>query len=130
MAFALRQPYRRRATTGAPGRGRVAAARAAGGVGALMIGLARLVRLVAGIVALIIVVGIVLRLLSANPSNAIVKDIHDAGSFLVGPFKDVFSLKNPKANMAANWGLAAVVYVLVGSLIARLLMRLAPRGVV
>jgi hypothetical protein len=140
MAFALRQPYRRRATTTppadtadtrtpAPGRGRVAAARAAAGVGAVMVAIARLVRLVAWVVALVIVAGIVLRLLSANPGNVIVRDIHDAGNFLVGPFKNVFSLKNAKANIAANWGLAAVVYLIVGSLIASLIVRLAPRGV-
>ena len=119
MAFALRQR-----------RGRTTAGRTAGGVGALLIALARLVRLAAWIVALIIVAGIVLSLLSANMSNTIVRDIHDAGSFLVGPFKNVFSLKNPKANIAANWGLAAVVYLIVGSVIASLLVRLAPGGVV
>jgi hypothetical protein len=112
-----------------PGRGRVAAARAAGGVGALVLAIARVVRLVAWGVALVIAAGIVLRLLSANMGNVIVRDIHDAGSFLVGPFKNVFSLSNPKANMAANWGLAAVVYVIVGSLIASFIARLAPRGV-
>jgi hypothetical protein len=140
MAFALRQPYRRRAgetrsapadtadtTTAAPGRGQVAAARAAAGVGAVMVAIARLVKLVAWVVALVIVAGIVLRLLSANQGNVIVRDIHDAGNFLVGPFKSVFSLKNPKANIAANWGLAAVVYLIVGSLIASLIVRLAPR---
>jgi hypothetical protein len=95
-----------------------------------MIVIARLVRLAAWIVALIIVAGIVLRLLDANMSNVIVRDIHDAASFLVGPFKNVFSPKNPKASIAANWGLAAVVYLLIGSLIASLLVRLAPRGIV
>jgi hypothetical protein len=94
-----------------------------------MIATARLVRLVAWIVALIIVAGIVLRLLDANMGNVIVRDIHDAASFLVGPFKNVFAPKNPKASIAANWGLAAIVYLLVGSLIAGLLVRLAPRGV-
>jgi hypothetical protein len=126
MAFALRQPYRRRGTRGT---GRVAAGRAAGGIGSLMIATARLVRLVAWIVALIIVAGIVLRLLDANMGNVIVRDIHDAASFLVGPFKNVFTPNNPKASIAANWGLAAIVYLLVGSLIAGLLVRLAPRGV-
>jgi hypothetical protein len=106
----------------------VAAARAASGVGAMMVGIARLVRLAAWVVALILVAGIVLRLLSANQGNVIVRDIHDAGKFLVGPFKDVFTLKNPKADIAANWGLAAVVYLVVGSLIAGLFVRLAPRG--
>lgn len=107
-------------------RGRTVAATAAGGVGALLLALARLVRLAAGIVALIIVAGIVLRLLSANMGNVIVRDIHDAASFLVGPFRNVFSLKNPKANIAANWGLAAVVYLIAGSVIANLLVRIAP----
>jgi hypothetical protein len=95
-----------------------------------MTAIARLVRLAAWIVAIVIVAGIVLRLLSANQGNVIVRDIHDAGNFLVGPFKNVFSLKNPKADIAANWGLAAVVYLLVGALIASLIVRLAPRRTV
>jgi hypothetical protein len=122
MAFALRQPYRRRSTP-------TSSARAAAGAGAVMLAIARLIRLVAWGVALVIAAGIVLHLLSANPSNMIVRDIYDAGKFLVGPFKNVFSLSNPKANIAANWGLAAVVYLVVGSLIASLIARLAPRGV-
>jgi hypothetical protein len=119
MAFARRQPYRRRAT-----------ASAAAGVGSLLIAAARLVRLVAWIVALIIVAGIVLVLFDANMGNVIVRDIHSAANFLVGPFKNVFSPNGHKADIAVNWGLAAVVYLLVGSLIAALLVRLAPRGVV
>ena len=95
-----------------------------------MIALARLVRLAAWLVALVIVVGIALVLLDANMGNAIVRDIHDAASFLVGPFKDVFSPKSHKADIAVNYGLAAVVYLLVGSLIAGMLVRMAPRGTV
>jgi len=95
-----------------------------------MITIARLVRCAAWLVAVVIVAGIVLVLLSANMSNVIVRDIHDAASFLVGPFKNVLSPKSHKADIAVNWGLAAVVYLLVGSLIAGLLVRMAPRGVV
>jgi hypothetical protein len=122
MAFALRQPYRRRSTS-------TNSSRAAAGAGAVLLTIARLVRLVAWGVALVIAAGIVLHLLSANPSNVIVREIYDVGKFLVGPFKNVFSLSNPKANIAANWGLAAVVYLVVGSLIASFIARLAPRGV-
>jgi hypothetical protein len=122
MAFALRQPYRRRSTS-------TSSSRAAAGAGAILLTIARLVRLVAWGVALVIAAGIVLHLLSANPSNVIVREIYDAGKFLVGPFKNVFSLSNPKANIAANWGLAAFVYLVVGSLIASFIARLAPRGV-
>jgi hypothetical protein len=107
----------------------VAAARGAWAVGSVMLAIARVIRLVATIIALVIVAAIVLRLAGANPTNAIVHDIHSLASTLVGPFKNVFSLKNPKANMAVNWGLAAVVYLVVGSVIARLITRMAPSGV-
>jgi hypothetical protein len=80
--------------------------------------LARAIRLVVGIVIAIIAVAVVLRLLDANASNAIVSDIHDAGASLVGPFSDLFSIKNPKVNMVVNWGLAALVYAVIGGFIA------------
>lgn len=91
--------------------------------------LARLVRLVVAVVVLVIVVGAALFLLSANPGNAIVHDIHEAASTLVGPFKNLFSINgHPKATLAANWGLAAIVYLVVGGLIAGLIARMSPRG--
>jgi hypothetical protein len=93
-----------------------------------MLLIARLVRLITALVALVIVVAIVLRVLGANASNVVVKDIHDIGKTLVGPFDNVFSLKNPKASIAANWGLAAVVWLIVGSVIATLIARISPRG--
>jgi hypothetical protein len=90
--------------------------------------LARLIRVIAGIVVAVIVVGILLRLLSANPHNAIVSDIHDVARALVGPFRNVFSLGSAKASLAVNWGLAALVYLIVGHLVAGLVARTAPRG--
>jgi hypothetical protein len=90
--------------------------------------LARLIRVIAGVVVALIVAGILLRLLSANPHNAIVHDVHDAAKALVGPFKNVFSLRSAKASLALNWGLAAIVYLIVGHLIAGLAARTAPRG--
>jgi len=86
-------------------------------------GLARLIRTVAGLVALVIVLGILLFVLSANPHNAIVSDIHDAANWLVGPFRNIFSVKGQKLNLALNWGLAALVYLLLGGLLASLAVR-------
>jgi hypothetical protein len=138
MAFALRRPYRgapRAAgvdpATGEarPPRSRVAAARGAWAVGSVMTTIARLVQLVVAIVVLLIAAAIVLRVASANPGNVIVRDIHDAAQALVGPFKNLFSIKDPKLSMAVNWGVAAIVYFLVGGFIARLIARAAPRGV-
>jgi hypothetical protein len=79
--------------------------------------------LAAALVAGVIAIGIALVVLGANHSNELVKHVLDAARFLVGPFKNVFSLDNHKANTAVNWGLAAVVYLFAGSLIARLLRR-------
>ncbi len=134
MALALRRPYRQSATgrgdvPARPARGRAVAARGAWAVGSGMLAIARLVRLVAAVVFLILVAAIVLRVAGANPGNTIVHDIHGVGSTLAGPFKNVFSVKNPKTSIAVNWGLAAVVYMLIGSLIAGLIARLAPSGV-
>lgn len=139
MALALRRPYRRTpdqraAGDGAveparPARTRVAAARGAWAVGSVMLAIARLVRLIATIVVLVIVAAIILRVAGANAGNSIVHDIHSVGSTLAGPFKNVFALKNPKTNMAVNWGLAAVVYMVIASVIASLIARIAPSGV-
>ncbi len=127
MAHALRRPYRTSGTE--PSRTRMAASRGASAVGTLLLAIARLVRIVAWVAALVIVVAIVLRVAGANPGNVIVRDIHDVGKVLVGPFHNVFTIKNPKVSIAANWGLAAVVWLVVGSVIASLLARLAPRPV-
>jgi hypothetical protein len=93
-----------------------------------MLLLARIVRTVAMLVALVIVVGILLFVLGANQSNDIVSAVMDAGRWLVGPFENLFSMDNAKWELAVNWGIAAAVYALVGSLIARLIARAALAG--
>jgi hypothetical protein len=85
--------------------------------------LARVIRTVTGVVVAIIVLAVILRLLDANASNSIVSAIHDAGAWLVGPFANVFSVKGAKLHMALNWGLAAVVYAIVGGLLASFVAR-------
>jgi hypothetical protein len=86
-----------------------------------MLLLARIVRLVAGVVIAIIVVGILLFVLGANESNTIVSHIHDWANWLTTPFHNIFHLKNAKWNLAVNWGLAAVVYAVIAAVIVRLL---------
>jgi hypothetical protein len=83
--------------------------------------MARIVRLITALVVGVIVVGIVLHLLGANGGNAVVSAIYDVAGWLVTPFKSVFSVHGQKAHIAVNWGLAAIVYAIVGGLIARLL---------
>lgn len=83
--------------------------------------LAQLVRLAAGVVAAIIAAGILLVVLEANPTNDIVSAVHDATRALAGPFDGMFTLDSAKATIAVNWGIAAIVYLIVGALIARLI---------
>lgn len=104
-----------------------------GGAGAASNGLllvARIVMWIATVLATIIALGILFVVLDANPSNTIVSHIHDWARSLAGPFDGMFDMKNPKTELAVNWGLAAVVYLVVGSLIASLLRRLIPGRVV
>jgi hypothetical protein len=130
MAISRRRAGARDREVGADDRGKgataVHAGRRAAGSGLLLV--ARLVMLAATLVALVIGAAILLRVLGANPDNSLVSAVHDAGKALVGPFKDIFKPHNPKVSIAVNWGLAAVVYLLVGGLIARLIRRAAVRS--
>jgi hypothetical protein len=86
-------------------------------------GIARLVALItAGVVALI-VIGIVLVLVDANRNNEIIDWLVGAAGWLAEPFDNVFKLDDRKDSVAVNYGLAALVYALVGGLIVRLLRR-------
>ena len=93
-----------------------------------MLFLARIVRTVAMLVAAVIVAGILLFVLGANQSNDIVSAVMDAGRWLVGPFDNLFSMDSAKWELAVNWGIAAAVYAIVGSLIARLIASAALAG--
>jgi len=84
---------------------------------------ARIVSLITTVVVGLIVLGIVLVLLEANRDNAIVDWLVGAGQFLAEPFDDIFQPDGRKARVAINWGLAAVLYAIAGSLIARVLRR-------
>ena len=100
----------------AAGRGDVAIRRGAWTLARILIGIARLV-------AAALVLGIVLVVLEANRSNEVVEAALDVARFLAGPFRDVFDLSDRKIEVAVNYGLAAVVYVAVASVIARVLVR-------
>ena len=86
-------------------------------------GLARIITMIASVVAAVIGTAILLVVLEANRDNSIVEAVLDAGRFLAGPFKDMFDLDNRKTEVAVNYGIAAVVYLFVARLIARLLRR-------
>ncbi len=112
---------RRRAATDGEGGSRRRSGRGAA-YGALGL-LARLIDIVVGVVALVIIVGILFVVFEANKDNGIVKAITDAAKFLVGPFDGMFTPKDRKLEVAVNWGIALIVYVIVGRVLAGLLNR-------
>jgi hypothetical protein len=86
-------------------------------------GVARIVSLITSVVVGLIVVGIILVLLEASRDNAIVDWLVGAADDLTQPFHGIFNPDGKKAMVAVNWGLAAVVYALIGGFISRLLRR-------
>ena len=89
--------------------------------------LGRLVLIVTALVVGAIVLGILLVVLEANLDNPVASFLHSVAEWLVTPFKALFTLKQEKIQVAVNWGVAAIVYLVVGILIARLVTRGAPR---
>lgn len=85
--------------------------------------LARAVILLTTAIALVLILGIVLVVLEANRSNDIVQVVRDAAGVLAGPFDNLFKLDSNKAERAVNWGIAAVVWLALGRLVARMLLR-------
>lgn len=83
--------------------------------------LARIVRIITGLLVGVLVLGILLVVLDANEDNGIVAAILDAARYLARPFREMFELEEAKAEVAVNWGIAAGVYLVAGLLIVGLL---------
>jgi hypothetical protein len=81
---------------------------------------------IAGIIALIIGIAITFRVFGGNPDNVIVSFFDDLARTLVGPFDGMFKPKDRRAEIAINWGIAVLAYVLVGRAVAGLLRRAGP----
>lgn len=83
--------------------------------------LVRAVMLIASLIAALIVLAIVLRLIGANAGNGIVHDIHVAANFFAGAFTSMFKISSARLSLLVNWGIAALVYLLAGGLVARMI---------
>jgi hypothetical protein len=87
---------------------------------------ARVVRIVFGVLAAILALGAVLVVLrnNINEQNTIVELITNVADAISGPFSrddGIFSFKGKSAeskNALLNWGIAAIVYLVIGRLLA------------
>jgi hypothetical protein len=81
--------------------------------------LAAAVMYVAVAVAVVLLLHIALVLLDANGANAIVVFVQRIADRLIGPFQLLFTPRDPKQQVAINYGLAAAVYLAAGGAVSR-----------
>ncbi|MFI2367517.1 hypothetical protein [Streptomyces sp. NPDC018833] len=84
---------------------------------------ARIVVVVANVVAFIIGLWILLYLLEANRANDLVEFVREAARWLAGWSHDLFTFDKEWARVVAGYGLAAVVYLFLGHAVAGALRR-------
>ncbi|MCX4677533.1 hypothetical protein OG413_19875 [Streptomyces sp. NBC_01433] len=79
---------------------------------------ARVIAVVADIMAFIIGLWILMYLLDANRSNDLVQFVQDSARWLAGWSYDLFTFDEAWARVVSGYGLAAVVYLAVGHAVA------------
>ncbi|SFK87081.1 hypothetical protein [Geodermatophilus ruber] len=88
--------------------------------------LASVVRLVASLIAAVIVLHAVFWFFEANPDNALVSFAAEVRETFGWFTVDLFRPEDAKLGETINAALAALVYVVVGNLLSKLIVRLAP----
>jgi uncharacterized protein YggT (Ycf19 family) len=86
-------------------------------------GAARVITAIATIIAAVLLLDILLVWANANGNNDIVHFFMQVGSFFATPFKQLFTVRGHKQDILVNWGIAAVAYLVLGGLLARLSRR-------
>ncbi len=79
---------------------------------------ARVIAVVADVMAFIIGLWILMYLLDANRGNELVEFVRDTARWLAGWSHDLFTFDRAWANVIAGYGLAALVYLFIGHAVA------------
>lgn len=94
-----------------------------------IVAVARLIMTVAVLIVVLIGLAIVLRDIGANPTNTIVKGLHEGANFFAGAFTGLISFHgHPKRAITVDWGIAAIVYLIAGAVISAYVRRIAAGG--
>ena len=80
----------------------------------------RVSQLVFFALAAVLVLGIVFVLSPTNADNSIVQFVADLSDGAAGPFRDVFTVDDAERELVVNFGFAAAVYLVLGSLVRKL----------
>jgi hypothetical protein len=100
--------------------------RPAGEVRAQVLGvLASVVRWIGLLFALVLVIHVLLTVGSANPRNGITTFFADVADPIAIGFKNLFTPSDPKLYVLVNYGIAALFWLVVSGVLARIIRRLA-----
>ncbi|MCU1692240.1 MAG: hypothetical protein JWM64_1331 [Frankiales bacterium] len=81
---------------------------------------ARVAQIVLIVLAVLLVLGIAAVVLPTDEDNVLVKGVLDGALQVAGPFATVFDVERRELRAGANYGLAAVVYLVLAKLVGRL----------
>jgi hypothetical protein len=84
---------------------------------------AGLVRVIAMIICVLLALHIAFVVFSANHDNAIVRTVNTWADWFAWRFRDMFVPKDERVAVLVNYGIAAVVYIVVGRVVAGLIRR-------
>jgi uncharacterized protein YggT (Ycf19 family) len=85
---------------------------------------AAVLRWVGTIIAVILVAHVLLTVFGANPDNPITTFVRSWADPLALAFRDLFTPADGKLRVLANYGLAAIFWLIVTSIVVRLVRRL------
>lgn len=85
---------------------------------------ADLVRILAMIICVLLALHIAFVVFSANRDNSIVRTVNDGADWFAWRFRDMFVPKDERVGVLVNYGIAAVVYLIVGRVAAGLIRRI------
>ncbi len=89
--------------------------------------MARLVRLVGATFAVLLAGHALLTVFEANPANAVTRFFAEYSGPLTLWFERLFILDDPKLTIVVGYGLAAIFWLVVAAVVARLLRAVRPR---
>jgi hypothetical protein len=82
-------------------------------------GLAAIIWIIAVVAAFFLILHIIFVIFEANPGNALVDFVGDVANALAWIFRDLFTPDDGKLRVLLNFGLAAIVYLALGRVVAR-----------
>ncbi len=86
--------------------------------------IASLLRIVGLLIVAVLVVFIVLTLLDANFANTFAAAVRDLATYVDLGLSNLFLPVNPKVRVAVNYGVAAVIWYVITSVVVRLVRRI------